>query len=351
MRHLIESIRLSHKPKRFNKNTGKELLQYAIAGLLYTPATNSKIASDIIERKHPEFTAICLDLEDSVGDEAVAEAEKVLYQTLTDLYAALRHNRLHINDLPLIFIRVRSAQQMVKLGNLYSNAIWEVITGFTLPKFDSSNCEQYIAAFTGIREKAETALYIMPIIESRNVMYKETRYRELNFISQQLTSISQSVLNIRVGATDFSNIYAVRRGIGQTIYQVGVVAEVFADIINYFGKNYVISGPVWEYFDSNNKPGPWSEGLVKELELDKINGFIGKTCIHPSQLPYIIKNNIVTYEEYRDAINILAMNDGLVGIAKGYGNNKMNEAKTHINWAKKITGLAEVYGVLEKEND
>ena len=43
------------------------------------------------------------------------------------------------------------------------------------------------------------------------------------------------------------------------------------------------------------------------------------------------------------------MSDGLIGVKKGYGNNKMNEVKTHTHWAKKIIGLAEVYGVYAEE--
>ena len=83
--------------------------------------------------------------------------------------------------------------------------------------------------------------------------------------------------------------------------------------------------------------------------LDKLNGFIGKTCIHPSQLKYVQESNIVTYEQYKDATAILGMADGLIGVKKGYNNNKMNEVKTHSTWAKKIIGLAEVYGVLAEE--
>ena len=86
-------------------------------------------------------------------------------------------------------------------------------------------------------------------------------------------------------------------------------------------------------------------GLQRELELDKLNGFIGKTCIHPAQLKYITESNLIDYEDYQDALNILGMSDGLIGVSKGYGNNKMNEVKTHSNWAKKIVGLSEIYGV------
>ena len=94
---------------------------------------------------------------------------------------------------------------------------------------------------------------------------------------------------------------------------------------------------------------PVTDGLKKELELDRLNGFIGKTCIHPSQLKYVSENNIVTYKDYQNAISILGMADGLIGVQKGYGGDQMNEVKTHTTWAKKIMGLAEVYGVLKPE--
>ena len=34
-----------------------------------------------------------------------------------------------------------------------------------------------------------------------------------------------------------------------------------------------------------------------------------------------------------------------IGVKKGTSGNQMNEAKTHINWAKKIVALAGIYGI------
>ena len=45
------------------------------------------------------------------------------------------------------------------------------------------------------------------------------------------------------------------------------------------------------------------------------------------------------------------MSDGLIGVQKGYKDNKMNEVKTHTNWAKKIVGRAVIYGVFEEEKE
>lgn len=41
----------------------------------------------------------------------------------------------------------------------------------------------------------------------------------------------------------------------------------------------------------------------------------------------------------------MGMSNGLIGVAKGHGGNKMNEVKTHSHWAKKIIAQANVYGV------
>ena len=43
------------------------------------------------------------------------------------------------------------------------------------------------------------------------------------------------------------------------------------------------------------------------------------------------------------------MSNGLIGVTKGYNNNKMNEVATHSKWAKKIINLSEIYGVSQDE--
>lgn len=329
----------------FNKESSREVLQYAIGGMLYMPATRTKIVQDIIEQKNPDIKSICLDLEDSIGDDTVEEALIMLRSTLSKLHTAIEEKTLSINKLPLIFIRVRNPEQLKTLKNTLSQEQLGIITGFNFPKFDSSNAAEYIRAFNELQHKSLTKLYFNPILESKNIMYKQNRLEELAYIQRKLSGFSDHILNIRVGATDFCNIFGIRRKMNQTIYDINVVADCFADIVNFFGKNYVISGPVWEYFNSQGERGPWKTGLEKELSLDKINGFFGKTSIHPVQLPIIAKSNIVNEEDYNDAMSIMGMSTGLIGVAKGNTGNKMNEVKTHSNWARKILAIASVYGV------
>lgn len=329
----------------FNKESSREVLQYAIGGMLYMPATRTKIVQDIIEQKNPDIKSICLDLEDSIGDDTVEEALIMLRSTLSKLHTTIEEKTLSINKLPLIFIRVRNPEQLKTLKNTLSQEQLGIITGFNFPKFDSSNATEYIRAFNELQHKSLTKLYFNPILESKNIMYKQNRLEELAYIQRKLSGFSDHILNIRVGATDFCNIFGIRRKMNQTIYDINVVADCFADIVNFFGKNYVISGPVWEYFNSQGERGPWKTGLEKELSLDKINGFFGKTSIHPVQLPVIAKSNIIDEEDYNDAMSIMGMSTGLIGVAKGSAGNKMNEVKTHNNWARKILAIASVYGV------
>lgn len=338
-----ENIELVEKPSmEWNKNTPKETLQYTLGGLLYMPATNVKIADEIINKRYSYLKSLVLCLEDSIGDAMVKEAEKCVKKILGKLWKAINENKLTINELPLIFIRVREHGQMTRIVKNCKDTI-EMITGFILPKFSKVNAAKYIDEFQTVSSKVNFNMYVMPIIESKDVMYKQLRMENLLYIDEAIKCIAQNVLGVRVGGTDFCNIYGLRRSINTTIWDIKVVADCLADIINVFERSYIVSGPVWEFFDSHTST-QWATGLKKELFYDRLNGFIGKTAIHPSQLPIIQESLIVPYYNYKDAINILGASSE-IGVKKGFGNNKMNEVKTHTNWAKKIVCLSNVYGV------
>lgn len=343
-----EDIKLSMEPCEWNKNSDKSILQYAVGGLLYCPGTNQKIADDIINKRFDRLKAICLCLEDAIGDDVIKQAENCVKHTLRRIYDAVKNKEISINDVPLIFIRVRGPEHLARVFKVCGMRGTSMLTGYNLPKFDKSNCDAYINVFMDIQSKCKNKLYMMPIIESKLVLYRQNRDEQLTYINDKLKLVSDHVLNIRVGATDFSSIFGVRRNVKATIWDMQVISTCLVDVLNMFLHNYVCSGPVWEFFDSEGNEGLWSDGLKKELFLDRLNGFVGKTCIHPSQLKYVQQNNIVSFEEYKDALAILGMSDGIVGVKKGYGNNKMNEVKTHSYWARKIIGLAEVYGVLDE---
>lgn len=339
-------LEYSTQPQMFSRTSGKEILQYAVGGLLYMPASNTKIADKIISGEYSFVKSMTLDLEDSLGDDLVELGAKSVIRTICALADAVERGRLADDSVPLIFVRIRGFGQMPAIVKALGSAV-RFITGFVIPKFDRQNCAGYIDEFSELPKH----LYIMPIIENKQALYKQFRMENLLKIYDTLSEISGQVLNIRVGGADFCGILGIRRGVTDTIYDIGSVRSVLEDIINVFGRSYVVSAPVWEYFRDKYNPADnaWKIGLINEIHKDRLQGFIGKTCIHPSQLPIVQRSLIVNFTDYREAVSILGMNENIVGVKKGVSGNRMNEVKTHINWARKAVGLAAVYGTVSKK--
>lgn len=315
-----------------------DILAYKIGGLLYTPALNTKIADKIIHKKYDCLTSIAFCLEDSIKDKALPMAEIELCNTLSKL-------KKSDSDLPLLFVRVRTPEHMKKIHNMIREQE-DIITGYILPKFDLTNCDEYSDLIIEYNEYLENKLYIMPILESSMVADIGGRVPALYELKEKLLHIKDLVLNIRVGGNDFSNMYGLRRNINQNIYEIGVIRDILVNIINVFGTDFVVSGPVWEYFGSDVNE-EWKCGLIKELELDKLNGFIGKTAIHPSQIPVIYESLKVSKSDYEDAIKILGWDLDEYGVGKSSNGSRMNEVKCHLKWADRIYKLGQVYGIQE----
>ncbi|KAF6618554.1 HpcH/HpaI aldolase/citrate lyase family protein [Paenibacillus polymyxa] len=370
----------------FHNRSPKNILAYAIGAALYMPATRSEVAEEIKNGKHEGLTTVILDLEDAIGDQQVGQAEESLAQQLLQLLSYVRTGMMSEQQLPLLFVRVRSVEQLERLLNSLGETL-ALLTGFVLPKFSSDNGRAYFALIaeynrtmhTGAGDASRTpVLYGLPILESSKIIYRETRWKELLAIKEILDEVQEYVLNVRIGATDFSSLYGLRRSPDITIYEIAVIRDCIADIINLFGRvdsDYVVSGPVWEYFshrerifkpqlrvspfeDAFGKPGRYLrmdfisdavDGLIREVMMDKENGIIGKTIIHPSHIKPVQAMYAVTHEEYMDALEIVERNDGSLGVFKSTYANKMNEIKPHLNWAYRIINRSKVYGVLHEQ--
>ena len=351
MRYLeFNKKKLFYKePIEFNKYTDKEILKYAIGANLYMNGEKN-FYKKIIYGEFNDLGAISICFEDATKDSEVEAAENNVVNMLNKLDKHINYEKEKISNVPLIFFRVRNYNQFIKFTSKLSENHYKYIAGFIFPKFNSENAIEYLEYTRRLSIKYNEVLYAMPILESEFIIYKETRIQELLNIKEILNRYEDIILNIRVGGTDFSSKFGLRRGVDSSIYNVRVVSDCLIDIINVFlrdKENYVISAPVWEYFseDVNSKE---VQGFIREIKNDKENGFCGKTIIHPSQKKYVNALYTVTYEEYIDAKSIISScGDG--GVFKGYGGNKMNEVKPHFNWAKKIIERSEIFGVL-KEN-
>ena len=69
--------------------------------------------------------------------------------------------------------------------------------------------------------------------------------------------------------------------------------------------------------------------MRREVELDRLNGFVGKTVIHPSQIPVVNASMQIPRDEYMDACQILQWIDSTKGVEKGTFSGRMNEVKCH----------------------
>lgn len=311
---------------------------YRVGGLLYTPALTENIAEKLISHSISNLTALTLCLEDSISDDSLEQAEIQLKRTLITLKDSGA-------ELPLLFVRIRSVEHLEKIHTFLGEAE-SIITGYVLPKFDLTNCESYCQKIREYNVGRKNRLYIMPILESKTVADIGNRVDILWSIKHHLDEVHEYILNVRVGGNDFSNMYGLRRTETQNIYQIGVIRDILVNIINVFASDYVVSGPVWEYFGTDDSQ-PWAIGLRREIELDQLNGFIGKTAIHPSQLPIIYESLKVRRCDYDDASSIVNWSAGGLAVAKSQDGQRMNEVKCHYKWAQRILMLAGIYGIRE----
>lgn len=355
-------------PVDFNKYTDRSLLQYCLGATMYMPGTKD-FAQAVIDKKYPGLTSMVMCFEDACPEEDVPAAELNSIHVLDTLKEAEDSGKLNYEDIPLLFFRVRNPEQFAHFADMLLPEHIRYITGFNFPKFNGVNGDAYMSHLVELNNKFGEIIYGMPIIEDARVAFQETRISELMAIKNICDCHKKLILNIRVGGTDFSSCFGVRRGINSTIYDIMTVANCLMDILNVFTRNndYTVSGPVWEYFRVNKRMkfedlpkidiqdtllkrtpvvNDAVDGLMRELILDQANGFMGKTCIHPTHLNFINGMLAVTNDEYNDAYQILHTSGGVIKGSKG-----MNEIKPHTNWATKVLMRAEAYGVIENEKE
>lgn len=356
-------------PEDFNKYTDREVLQYCLGATMYMPG-HKDFAQAIIDKKYPGLTSMVMCFEDACKEEDVPRAEINSIELLDTLNDKIKSGEFDYKDFPLIIFRIRNIEQFKHFSSMLRPEHIHLITGFNFPKFNSYNARPYLEHLDELNQRFGEILYGMPIIEERRVAFRETRASELIAIKKVVDDFKDLILNIRVGATDFSSIFGARRDINYTIYDIMTVREILCDILNVFTRDndYTVSGPVWEYFRIN-KSMKFSEklpdidikesllkrqtivndavdGLMRELILDKANGFVGKTIIHPSHINYVNGMLAVTREEYEDALQVLNTSGGVIKSSRG---NKMNEIGPHRRWAERLIARAKAYGVIESE--
>ncbi len=314
------------------------IIYYSVGSLLYCPANKPTLADSIIHEKFGTKFSLALCLEDTINDNFVKEAEQDLIHSIRQIFISYQKQPFY---LPKIFVRVRNPKQIVRLTKALKAGL-EVITGFIIPKFTSSNADAYIQSIIKANEIAGRKIYMMPIYENSSMIDLRNRTDILYGLKDTLSKIEELVLNIRVGGNDLCHMFGFRRHSNESIHRIRPIASIFSDIITVYGMDYVVSGPVWEYYAGDN----WETGLIQEIADDKLCGFTGKTVIHPNQISVVNQCYQVSRSDFNDAQSILNWNQNSNEYVSGnLAKERMNEYKTHNNWAQQTLFLAEAFGI------
>ena len=350
-------------PQPLDLTAERETVAAALGATLYMPADREDLAATVARRAGEGICSMVLDLEDAI-DEANVEAAALNAVNALDELAAEG-----LAATAMVFVRVRSEACIERIvGKLSVGA--QALAGFVVPKFSAATGERYLRQVIEAAETLGKHLYCMPVLESAQILYRESRDHELAAISEILNRYRETVLAVRVGATDMCGMYGIRRDRDHTIYDVKTVADTIADIVNRLARNdgtgFVVTAPVWEYFADHERlfrpllrTTPFAEhdavrfrsslvsrdldGLLREISLDRANGLLGKTVIHPTHVAAVHALSVVTHEEYRDATDVMAAAEG--GVRRSEYRNKMNEPRPHRIWAEQVLRRARVFGV------
>jgi len=378
MRHFLhlddDAVKrlFEHPPTSFDRSAPAQVLAMALGATLYMPGTRPMLARDLRRQGTAGVMSSVVCLEDAIADRDLAAAQVNVVEQLREVS---RDGGVADARIPLTFVRVRHPDQIASVADgLGEHAA--LLSGFVLPKFTDRTGPAFLQAIRDARARTGVRFWGMPVLESPEVIYAEMRMKTLLGVRGLLDENRDLVLAVRIGATDLSAAYGIRRGRDLTVYDVRLVADAIADTVNLLGRadetGFVITGPVWEYFANHDrifKPQlrqtPFDDhaarrlreqlitrdldGLIREVVLDKANGLIGKTVIHPTHAAAVNALSVVTHEEYSDAREILGpeMADG--GVRASLYRNKMNEGKPHRAWATRVLQRAEVFGVAAED--
>ncbi len=348
-------------PQEVAPDADRLSLATALGATLYAPGTRSGLAGDARAQGARGVTSMVFCLEDAVADDDLVAAEGNVVAALVELDGQ--------PSLPWIFVRIRDLAQLRRLVTGPAGRS-SALAGVVLPKFSAlTGGAELLAEVEAASERLGRRLWAMPVLESPEIIYNEGRLESLMAIRALADAYPDVVLALRVGATDLCGLYGLRRDRDLTIYDIAVVRDCLADIVNVCARDaaHVVTGPVWEYFANAERlfvsplrVTPFEQAheaelrqslvsrdhdrLIREVVLDKANGLLGKTIIHPSHVPAVHALMVVTHEEYTDACIVMDGDAG--GVRRSDYGNKMNEVRPHRAWAQVVLRRAHAFGVL-----
>ena len=285
---------------------------------LYVPSTRDDLVDIGNHRKYPRLRSVIFCTEDAVLPEDLPRA-------IDNVRTALR--RFAPVNL-LRFIRVRSPAVLRTL--LQADGI-ERIDGFVLPKVTRHNLDDYFSLFS-----SRDPFAVMLTLETIEVF----DLGEMAALRDRLVRepYRQRVLALRIGGNDLFNLLALRRPRNRTLYQTPLGVTIAQLVTTFRPYGFHLTAPVFEFLD---RPAV----LAREVRTDVAYGLIGKTAIHPGQVPLIEAQYRVRPADLHAAERILDQSAPSVFRL----HDAMCEPATHRAWAAVTRERAHMYGVAARK--
>ena len=217
-------------PVEFNKYTDRDTLQYCLGATLYMPGT--KDIKEKVLHHQLDVTSLVMCCEDAIKEEDLPIAEQNILDHMDFFADKIAAGELTHDDIPLIFVRVRNPEQFERFAERLTVKQASVLTGFNFPKFSSKNALRVLQTLVNVNNRLGVVLYGMPILEGPEVAFHELRGQELLLLRNILEPYRDLILNIRVGGTDMSSLFGVRRGINSTVYDIMPVRDALSDVLS-----------------------------------------------------------------------------------------------------------------------
>ena len=166
MRHHLynQNFQFVKEPIEFNKNTERSILQYCLGGTLYMPGTKI-ILDKILQKSLTDITSMVMCFEDSIQEDDLPQAEENVLFHLDSIATAIEQAAITIDDVPLLFLRVRNIEQFKSFAQRLTTQQTSVLSGFTFPKFDSYSAGDFLKTLEHLCLQHNAILYGMPILE------------------------------------------------------------------------------------------------------------------------------------------------------------------------------------------
>jgi citrate lyase beta subunit len=289
----------------------RDITYLHLGGTLFVPATHKNLKPILQDKKYPNLKSLVICLEDSISDDEVDSAKKILQDILIEF---------DVSEL-LVFVRPRNIDM---LKEIYSYQCINKLDGFILPKFSIDNIDEYISMI-------KDDFFYMPSLEGADIF----DISNISKIRDEIVSIKSSILTIRVGSEDIMSHLGIKKGC-ESSYDILPLATILTSVLITFRPyGFNISATVYKCYKDIEK---FKEEVTKDIS----NGFWSKTIIHPNQIEIINNLYKVSTDEYTIAQKLLSSDDAVLT-----NNQQMYEKKPHTNWANTIIDRANIYGIVK----